>query len=70
MLRRESQLVDKVAYVCVVEVHELVHVGQVEGAAWGRGLWCWEGAAVDALESRRPVGEEPPVQESEIILSI
>ena len=57
MLRGESQLVDEVAYICVVEVHEFVHVGKVEEAAWGWSRGCRQRATIDMLERRLPVGE-------------
>jgi hypothetical protein len=50
VLRGESQLVDEMPYVGMVEVHELVDIGQVEEAARGRRLWCRERAAIDVLE--------------------
>jgi hypothetical protein len=51
VLAGESQLVNEVPDVRVVEVHEFVYVGQVKLAAWRGRLGCWEGAAEDVLES-------------------
>jgi hypothetical protein len=36
----EGQLVDEMSDIRVIQVHEFVHVCEVEEAAWSGRLWC------------------------------
>jgi hypothetical protein len=44
----------------MIQVHELVHICEVERASGVSGLLSREGAAIDVLKSAEPVGEYSP----------